>query len=151
MPFHLSEWQERVKAVENEYKSVRIAVDQLMITVARNPTVLRSDARPQSLGDADKKLAGTYIVRLFATFESALRSYQRAQHKDSTLLNASTLIDTIGGRRGQGISEKVRKGRHRVREVRNFWAHESEETIEPMTVAQARAQLCVYLSWLWDQ
>ena len=48
-----------VKAVENEYKSVRIAVDQLMVTVARDPTVLRSDARPQNLGVADKKLAGT--------------------------------------------------------------------------------------------
>lgn len=121
MPFHLSEWQERVKSVENEYKSVRVAVDQLMAAVALDPTALKSQARPESLSVAARNLAGTYIVRLFAAFESALCSYQRARHNDPTLQNVSTLIDTIGGRRGQGISEKVRKGAHRVREVRNFW------------------------------
>ena len=41
---------------------------------------------------------------------------------DPTLkTDASILIDTIGGRRGQGISTNVRLGADAVRRVRNHW------------------------------
>ena len=48
MPYRRFDWHERVKAVENEYKSVRIAVEHLKSTVAHDPTVLNDD--PQPLG-----------------------------------------------------------------------------------------------------
>ena len=72
MPYHRFDWHERVKAVENEYKSVRIAVDRLKSAVALDPTVLGADPKPANLGVADRNLEGTYLVRLFAEFESAL-------------------------------------------------------------------------------
>ena len=110
MPYHRFDWHERVKAVENEYKSVRIAVDRLKSAVALDPTVLGADPKPANLGVADRNLEGTYLVRLFAEFESALRSYDRARHDDPTRkTDASILIDMIGGRRGQGISAHVRQ------------------------------------------
>jgi len=154
MPYLRFDWHERVRAVENEYKSVRIAVERLKAAVALDPTILKNDPMPANLGVADRNLEGTYLVRLFAEFESALRSYDRARHKDPTLkTDASILIDTIGGRRGQGISASVRQGAHAVRRVRNRWAHERDATPELMSIAEARARLQVFLSWLpeeWD-
>jgi hypothetical protein len=154
MPYLRFEWHERVRAVENEYKSVRIAVDRLKATVAHDPAVLKNDPTPANLSVAGRNLEGTYLIRLFAEFESALRTYDRARHNDPTLkTDASILIDTIGGRRGQGISTNVRLGAHAVRRVRNHWAHERDATPEAMSIAEARARLQVFLSWLpeeWD-
>ena len=64
---------------------------------------------------------------------------------------ASVLIDTIGGRRGQGISAAVREGAHAVRQVRNYWAHENDALPGSMTMAEARARLQTYLSWLPEE
>jgi hypothetical protein len=152
MPYRRFDWHERVKAVENEYKSVRIAVDRLKSVVAHDPTVLGGDSKPANLGAADRNLEGTYLVRLFAEFESALRSYDRARHGDPTRkTEASPLIGTIGGRRGQGISANVRQGAHAVRRVRNHWAHERDATPDPMSIAKARARIQGFLSWLPDE
>ena len=138
--------------MESEYKSVRIAVDRLKSAVARDPTVLGADPKPANLGAADRNLEGTYLVRLFAEFESALRSYDRARHGDPTRkTEASILIDTIGGRRGQGISANVREGAHAVRRVRNHRAHERDATPDPMSIAEARARLQAFLSWPPDE
>ncbi len=152
MPYLRFDWHERVKAVENEYRSVRIAVDRLKATVDHDPSVLKNEPTPANLNVAGKNLEGTYIVRLFAEFESALRSYDRARHNDPTLkTEASILIDMIGGRRGQGISANVREGAHAVRRVRNHWAHERDATTTPMPIDQARARLQSFLSWLPEQ
>ena len=70
MPYLRFDWHERVRAVENEYKSVRIAVDRLKATVAHDPTVLENDPTPANLTVAGWNLEGTYLVRLFAEFES---------------------------------------------------------------------------------
>jgi hypothetical protein len=152
MPYLRFDWHERVRAVDNEYKSVRIAVDRLKAAVADDPTVLMNDPTPANLSVAGRNLEGTYLVRLFAEFESALRSYDRARHNDPTLkTDASILIDTIGGRRGQGISANVRQGARAVRRVRNHWAHERDATSERMSIAEARARLQHFLSWLPEE
>ena len=67
MPYRRFDWQVRVRTVENEYKSVRIAVDRLKSAVANDPTVLGNDPKPANLGAADRNLEGTYLVRLFAS------------------------------------------------------------------------------------
>jgi hypothetical protein len=105
-----------------------------------------------SLRDADRNLEGTYLVRLFAAFEAALRSYDRARHSDPTRKrDASVLIDETGGRRGQGTSTAIRAGAHAVQRVRNDWAHEDDATPEPMTLSDAGARLQRYLSWLPEE
>jgi hypothetical protein len=57
MPYRRFDWHERVKAVENEYKSVRIAVDQLKATIAHDPTVLKHDPMPENLNEIPKPLS----------------------------------------------------------------------------------------------
>jgi hypothetical protein len=129
------DWHEHIKDIEGEYRAARIAVDRLKDQVVAAPDLLKKgDGTRAYLREADRNLEGTYLVRLFAAFEAALRSYDRARHNNPTrTLDASVLIDSTGGRRGQGISTAVREGAHAVRLVRNYWAHENEETLAPMT------------------
>lgn len=128
MPNRRFDWHEHIKDVEKEYKAVRLAVDRLAALLSATPDVIVDDEIRACLRSAYANLEGTYIVRLFAAFEAALRSYDRARHNDPTREQvAAVLIDTTGGRRGQGMSATVRQGAHHVRVVRNFWAHESDE------------------------
>ncbi len=49
------------------------------------------------LPSADKNLEGTYIVRIFAAFEAALRSYDRYHLNDPEReTRAATMIDQLG-------------------------------------------------------
>jgi hypothetical protein len=151
MPHRRFDWHEHIKDIEGEYRAARIAVDRLKSQVASDPGLLRKDDRAR-LRDADGNLEGTYLVRLFAAFEAALRSYDRASHKDPNRnVVVAVLIDSISGRRGQGISTAVRNGAHAVRQLRNYWAHENETMPDPMTLDQARARLQTYLSWLPEE
>jgi hypothetical protein len=153
MPHRRFDWHEHIKDVEGEYQAARFAVDRLKAQVAAAPDILTGDDPTRAfLRDADQHLEGTYLVRLFAAFEAALRSYDRATHNDPNRDEvAAVLIDTIGGRRGQGISTAVREGAHAVRRVRNYWAHESDVMPSPMTIADARARLQKYVAWLPEE
>jgi hypothetical protein len=150
MPYRRFEWHAHIKDVEGEYQAARMAIDRLKAEVVATPEVMKkNDGLRAYLRDADRNLEGTYLVRLFAAFEAALRSYDQARHNDPNRNEvASVLIDTIGGRRGQGILAAVRQDAHAVRLVRNYWAHESDTLPAPMTLADARARLQKFLSWL---
>jgi len=144
------DWHEHIKDVEAEYRAVRFAIDHLKTGLVTSPNLMKRDDEARvNIPNADGNLEGTYIVRLFAAFEAALRSYNRARHNDPTRAeDASVLIDIIGGRRGQGISALVREDAHGVRRVQNYWAHEDDSTTKLMSIADARARLQKYLSCL---
>jgi hypothetical protein len=78
MPNRRFDWHEHIKDVEGEY---RVAVERLKAAVAATPDILKKDDDTRAcLGDTDSNLEGTYLVRIFAAFEAALRSYDRARH-----------------------------------------------------------------------
>lgn len=137
--------------VWREYAAARLAVDRLKRAVDETPDLLKNedpDAR-KHLKKARENLEGTYIVRLFATFEAALRSYDRARHDDpSRNTKASTMIAQIGGKKVHDIPTSVRDGADQVRRVRNYWAHESDDPPYSMTIDEARARLQRFLSEL---
>jgi hypothetical protein len=153
MPYRRFDWHEHIKDVVGEYQLARIAVDRLKAEAVATPELLgKNDEARKYLRSTDRNLEGTYIVRLFAAFEAALRSYDRARHNDPNRNEvASVLIDTIGGRRGQGISAAIRADAHAVRLVRNYWAHETDTLPAPMTIADARGRLQKFLSWLPEE
>ncbi len=153
MLYRRFDWHQHITEVWGEYKSARAAVDRLKAAVATTPDLLKKDpVAREYLHDADKNLGGTYIVRLFAAFEAALRSYVRAKHNDPAgTTDASVMIDEIGGKRGRGIQMGVRQRAHEVRRARNYWAHESDQDPGPMTVDEARARLQAYLHDLPDE
>ena len=83
MPNRRFDWHEHIKDIEGEYQAARVAVERLKAEVAATPDVLKKNDRTRAyLRAADTNLEGTYIVRLFAAFEAALRSYDRARHND---------------------------------------------------------------------
>lgn len=150
MPYRRFDWHDHIQDVAGEYQAARMAVDRLKAAVVATPDLLKTNDEAHAyLRATDRNLEGTYLVRLFAAFKAALRSYDRAGHpNDPSDKSASVLIDTTGGRRGQGISDAVRGGAHDVRRARNYWAHEDEEIPPPMTITAARARLQTFLSWL---
>ena len=153
MPYRRFDWHQHIKEVWGEYKSARVAVDRLKVAVVGTPDLLKKDpVAREYLRQADENLEGTYIVRLFAAFEAALRSYDRAKHNDpNRRTDASVMIDEIAGKRGRGIQTGIRRRAHEVRLVRHYWAHESDENPGPMTVDEARARLQTYLHELPDE
>ena len=128
-------------------------MDRLKDQVAASPDILKSDDGTRAyLREANKNLEGTYLVRLFAAFEAALRSYDRTKNNDpNRRTDASVMIDEISGKRGRGIQMGIRQRAHEVRQVRNYWAHESDEDPGPMTIDEARARLQAFLHDLPDE
>lgn len=122
MPHRRFDWHEHLTEVWGEHRSARVAVDRLKAEVAARPDLLKGNPEARKyLRDADRNLEGTDIVRLFAAFEAALRSYDRAKHNNPSLTtDASIMIDEIGGKRGRGIEMGIRQRAHDVRRVRNY-------------------------------
>jgi hypothetical protein len=153
MLYRRFDWHQHITEVWGEYRSARAAVDELKDAVAVTLDLLKKNPVARKyLREAHENLEGTYIVRLFAAFEAALRWYDRAKHNDpNRRADASVLIDEIGGKRVRGVQTGIRQRAHDVRRVRNYWAHESEEDPGPMTIDEARARLQAYLHELPDE
>lgn len=74
MPYNY-EWQSRIKAVEREYIAMRQAADRFQRAALDDPTILQGNLRHREIIAASRNLEGTYIIRLFAEFETAARQY----------------------------------------------------------------------------
>lgn len=154
MPYRRFDWHQHITEVWSEHRAARTAIDRLMIAVATTPDLLKNDpVAREYLRQARENLEGTYIVRLFAAFEAALRSYDRTRRGDPTrITDAATMIDEIGGKRGRGIQADIRERAHDARRARNYWAHESDQPPDPMlTIDEVRSRLQAYLSNLPDE
>lgn len=142
------EWHERIKAVEREYWAVRVAVDELADVVAHDPTVLGPGPKPRDLVSADDKLEGTYLVRMFAEFETAIRSYWRTI-RPKARTPVEVLLDRVGDR--LAVPTAVTRGAQAVREYRNQLVHDRIQMVESVTIKDARHWLATYLARLPKQ
>ncbi len=69
MPYN-HEWQSRIKAVEREYLAMRQAADRFRQASLDDPTILQGNLGHGEIVVAAKNLEGTYVIRLFAEFET---------------------------------------------------------------------------------
>jgi hypothetical protein len=145
MPHRRSDWHERIKAVEREFWSARRAIDRLSSDVARDTSALGKGPSPRDLRSADENLEGTYLIRMFAEFETGVRTYWRAM-RPRARTQAQVLLDRVGDTRG--MSADVIDDVHAARLYRNNLLHHREETAEVVTISQARACFQKYLSRL---
>jgi hypothetical protein len=144
------DWHERIKAVEREYLASRIAVDRLAAEAAHDPAVLGTATRPRDLKSTDENLEGTYLVRMFAEFETGVRAYWRTI-RPRARVSVETLLARVGDR--CGIPVDVIHDAHTVRMYRNKLLHDRDRDVEAVTVADARRRLATYLARLpieWD-
>ncbi|HEV3256547.1 MAG TPA: hypothetical protein VG013_06700 [Gemmataceae bacterium] len=139
-------WLRRIKAVEREYYAARFSVDRALGQVRADPNILTGDLRIREIERTADFLEGTYIMRLFAEFESGLRLYFRLVRKRRPPSKTEDLLNSVASRRGIP-NEQLRKA-HEVRGYRNDLVHERYENNEPMTIMDARRRLCYYFSFL---
>ena len=69
------QWQSRIKAVEREYVAMRQAADRFLHHAHDDPTILLGDLRHGEIVSASRNLEGTYVMRLFAEFETGARQF----------------------------------------------------------------------------
>src|SRR5437588_22398 len=113
MPLETLEWIDRLKVVEREYRVVRVAMDRLTAAAAQDPTILGRELRVREIGNASRRLEGTYVVRLFAEFETGLRLFWAATRVAPVPDRVADIVDSIAAR--QGIADAYRMNTHRVR------------------------------------
>ena len=141
---HNHEWQSRIKAVEREYLAMRQAADRFRQASHDDPTILREDLRHREIIAASANLEGTYVIRLFAEFETGARQCWVATW--ATHPRTVDLLDGLAAR--CGIPDTGRDHAHSVREYRNGLVHEREDDPEVISIDLARHYLCFFFSFL---
>lgn len=94
-----------------------------------------------------ENLEGTYLIRLFAAFESGLRSYWESRRP--TKPPVRDLVNSVAGE--HGVPDELRDQIHEIREYRNTLVHEAEQEAEPVALSAARGRLCTYFARLPDE
>ncbi len=95
---------------------------------------------------AAARLEGTYIIRLFAEFETALRAYLRETRRRPPPSRTRDLLESAAAI--VHVPPEVLRNAHEVRDFRHVLVHEREATADPLTITEARGRLCVYFSFL---
>lgn len=85
-------------------------------------------------------LENTYLVRMFAVFEEALRAVRQIVYQKQGAIKTYTLLNQCASR--QKIKSDHLSAAHRVRDFRNTIVHGGNAP--PVTVPQARAWLCTF-------
>jgi hypothetical protein len=141
------EWQSRIKGVEREYRTARQSVDWFQQAAHRDPTLLNQDLRYNEIALTARNLEGTYLIRLFAEFETGLRLFW-ATIRDTTP-PARDLLGSIASRRR--IPHEHLLNAHDVQNYRNTLVHERDEGSEAISIHLARGYLCRFFSYLPTQ
>ena len=141
---HNHEWQSRIKAVEREYVAMRQAADRFGQAALSDPTILRGNLRHGEIIVASRNLEGTYVIRLFAGFETGARQYWGANW--DTNPRTFDLLNGLAAR--CGIPETQRERALLVQGYRNALVHEREDMPEAVPIALARSYLCHFFSFL---
>lgn len=146
MPRTIDEWQSRIKAVESEFKSARLAVDRLLTEASRDPAILKPMISLPDVRQASDRLEGTYIIRLFAEFETGLRQFWGSTRRSEPPSRTRDLLD--GTAAARQIPNDQRINAHKVRDHRNNLIHERDQQSAPVSLAEARSHLCYFISFL---
>lgn len=144
---HNYEWQLRIKAVEREFAAMRQAADRFRKATMDDPTILPGNLRHSDVVVASRNLEGTYVIRLFAEFETGARQYWNANWDTDP-----KTVDLVNGLATRcRIPDPQRDNAHSVRDYRNAMLHEREITPGELSISVARSHLCRFFSFLPPQ
>jgi len=147
------EWIDRLKFVEREHRVVATAIEHLRRAILDGQLHTPDGTTLRDLDAAGESLETTYLVRLWAEFETALLSYYRFRTSDPEgRIRAIDLANSLAGlRRGRAIADAVRDDVHEVREYRNSLVHERTDPATPVGLVEARRRLNTFLGKLPQQ
>jgi hypothetical protein len=123
---------------------MRFAADRLLDAGRSDPTTLQREIAIHDLDVASDRLEGTYLVRLFAEFETSLRKLWATFRETSPA--TGDLLNGVGAK--CRIPHDQISNAHQVREYRNALVHEREERAASIPISEARSHLCRFLSRL---
>jgi len=146
MPFNPVAYIRRIRAVEDKHAAARFALDRLVGSSIIDPSLLPSEVKITDIRLASDHLSGTYLIRLFAEFETALRIFWATARATVPPARTRDLLDGVASNRR--IQGPALVNAHAVREYRNSLVHEREVAIPPIPLAEARGHLCKFLGFL---
>jgi len=100
MPVERDDWGQRIKEVERQQKTARLAVVRLRTQMQGDAAIALRFPDSLNVTRTLHELDPTYVVRIFAVFENGLRSYWSTV-KPGKKPDMKPLMDAIG-------SEKTR-------------------------------------------
>lgn len=135
---------EQIKGAEAEHRVAQVAVASYQAAGGSRPAVLvRDGVEPEQIARCRVRLEGTYVVRVFAEFEAALRdAWARVR---TTRPDMKPLIDSVAGR--WSIPTDVTDHVHAVRDLRNDLVHSAGPAVG-LTLAECRSRLCTFLGYI---
>jgi hypothetical protein len=138
---------ERLHQVAREYTVLAWATRVLHERLVANPADLKErELKHKDFERAVQNLSATYLIRLFAEFETGLREAWRRAYRRRTHPRTVELLDAFAAR--CSISQDWHDAADDVRKYRNALVHEEDETIAPITVATAGRSLRRFFSRL---
>jgi hypothetical protein len=138
---------ERMRAIEREFRIVKIAINRLHESLRTDPALLRAEQlKPADAGKASANLEATYLIRLFAEFEAGLRDAWENGFHQPTTPRTRELLEAVAARRL--VPDEIRDNAQAVRVYRNSLVHEGGEDADPVTFDDARKYLGTFFSRL---
>jgi hypothetical protein len=148
MPPEHYERMAEIKAVEREYSAARLATDRLIAVAKSDPTILDriSDLHLRDIHRTSQHLEGTYIIRLFAEFETSLRHFWSRSKRREPPSRTRDLLDGVAST--CKILDRDIQNAHSVREYRNALVHERDDEVLPISISVCRSYLCTFFKFL---
>ena len=146
-----SAFYDSMKSVEKQYRAAGFALAFALERSEQDPTILNRPAiRYRDIRDCRAELESTYLVRLFAEFEAALREFWMEVRAGRELPRTyvGTLIRNVAARQKVPVADE--SGAHDVRDYRNALVHAGLKST-PLPFEECRSKLARFLSWLPPQ
>jgi len=141
---------DQVKGTERESYVIAAAVSHYGAVVQTGNVELPAKTSPRDLVAALDQVEATYLIRMWAAFEMALRSYHEEKTGHDEIKAVNLVGWTAGIKQGRAISEDVRDRVHEVRNYRNYLVHGNPA--HAVTIEDARKRLntllhCLPIQW----
>jgi hypothetical protein len=141
------QWIGQIRAVEREHQVIAVATKILSERLAADPSALRGHGLDyRDYQTSIRNLDATYLIRLFAEFESGLREAWERAFSQSSHPRMVDLLQALAAR--CRMPQDRLDDADRVRVYRNSLVHEGGEEVEPIPMGTARGHLCRFFSML---
>jgi hypothetical protein len=138
---------ERLRAVEREHEVAIVASKALIDHLDHNPRLLAAAGLQRAdLSAFQSRLEATYLIRLFAEFETGLRDYWKNGLNRDSWSPVRDMIDSLASR--HRVSDAFRVSAHAVRKYRNALIHEEDAETNIVSLSRARRSLCRFTGFL---
>lgn len=138
-----SEIMQRLKRCESMCLAGKAATQHFLKAYQQDQShFANAPFRIRDIRDCHEDLDTTYLIRIFALFETALRDFWSSSMNRPTHPRAQHLLNTVAAR--QNMPVVVLDHAHAVREYRNSLLHGA--LAPTVTLAEARSYLCTFLA-----